>query len=299
MDNFKIICYNTNMGNINGLFTNTIKTIRIGGIPQIWFAHIFSAQTYNGLVDLLPNSIEIFYLKTGNLTCIDKHDASFILKEGSIFINTFDNIKKVQASQFHEHHTFSLLLSPPTESNSFSFTFSQILSDEKICRDVSKYLDLLMVEYKMNGNSLKALSYIFRILEIIDTYSIIVKETDSFGNIRYTNLAKKYIAENIDKKISGNEVAAKVSITPQYLCNIFKKVTGTTIISYINRLKLEKIKNLVINKGISLRQAGESVGIYDENYLSRLFKQYYGKSISELKKYPDWRLRYDKREFLK
>ena len=54
MDNFKIICYNTNMGNINGLFTNTIKTIRIGGIPQIWFAHIFSAQTYNGLVDLLP-----------------------------------------------------------------------------------------------------------------------------------------------------------------------------------------------------------------------------------------------------
>ena len=76
-------------------------------------------------------------------------------------------------------------------------------------------------------------------------------------------------------------------------------MTGTTIISYINRLKLEKIKNLVINKGISLRQAGESVGIYDENYLSRLFKQYYGKSISELKKYPDWRLRYDKREFLK
>ena len=121
---------------------------------------------------------------------------------------------------------------------------------------------------------------------MIDSYSASVKENSSYANLLYVKRAKKYIAENVNRTIRVDEIAATLNITPQYLCTLYKKVTGTTIVNYINRLKLENIKNLVVNNGISIRQAGESVGLYDESYISRIFKKYYGLNLSELKKIP-------------
>ncbi len=276
---------------------NSISTIHIGGTPKVWFAHIFSAPSYTGLIDLMPNSIELTYIKSGSINCIKKSGEHYSVSAGSVIINTPDHIKRIYAPNFHEHHTFSITFTPATKTNGFPFSFPVVLSDEKCCLEIAKYLDKLLLEYKMNGNSLKTLSLVFKILEIVDTYTNLTKQPDSFGNLRYTNEAKKYIAKNIEKHLCVSEIANIVNITPQYLCNIFKKTTGITIVTYINQLKLDKIKNLVVNKGISLRQAGESVGIEDEHYISRLFKKYYGKNLSALKKYPDWSLQFKQSEF--
>ena len=272
-----------------------IKTIYMEKVPKVWFAHIFSAPFYNGIVDLIPNSIEITFLKKGNLTYYDEtNNNKFIIKEGTIFIGAHNTIKKVYTSTFHEHHTFSLIFSPGKgNSDGFSFSYLPVITDETVCRSIAKYIDLLIMESKISGAyGLKTISYIFRILEIIDSYSTSAYENNLYGNMQYVNRAKKYIVEHIDQKVTIDDVAYVLNITPQYLCNIFKKVTGTTIITYVNQLKLEKIKNLVINNGLTLRQAGESVGFEDENYTSRMFKKYYGKNISELKKYPDRTLKY-------
>ena len=287
MDNFNIFCYNTNMN---------IETIQMGGIPKIWFAHTFSAPAYSGMVDLSPNSLEISYLKKGSLSYYDADGNRGQMAEGTLTVGRFNSIKKVFTENFHEHHTFAITFPQGTvESHAFSFSFLTEISDEAVCRDVSKLIDLLIIEYRVNGeNSLKCLSYIFRILEIIDSYSISVKEDSSYANLLYVKRAKKYIAENVNRSIRVDEIAATLNITPQYLCTLYKKVTGTTIVNYVNRLKLENIKNLVVNNGISIRQAGESVGLYDESYISRMFKKYYGLNLSELKKIPQHDLEYQK-----
>lgn len=267
-----------------------MKTIYMDNFPKVWFAHIFSAQKYTGIVDLMPNSIEITYLKKGNLTYFDNENRKFEIKEGTVFIGAYNTIKKVHSSAFHEHHTFSIIFSrSSSESGGFSFSYLPIISDETVCKTIARYIDLLIMEFKISGaNSLKTISYVYRILETIDSFSSVADSgNELYGNTLYVNKAKKYIVENTDVKISINDIAEAINITPQYLCNIFKKVTGITVITYINQLKLEKIKNLVINNGLTLRQASESVGFCDESYTSRLIKKYYGKSISELKKYND------------
>ena len=61
-------------------------------------------------------------------------------------------------------------------------------------------------------------------------------------------------------------------------------MTGQTLITYINRVKIERVKELLlINNAITLKEAGENVGIEDENYLSRIFKQYTGLSVREFR----------------
>ena len=101
------------------------------------------------------------------------------------------------------------------------------------------------------------------------------------GVQRYYNKAAEYISANLDKKISVEEIAAHTGISSGYLSRLFKEFSGRTIVDYINYLKIEKVKELMGTMNLSLRQAGESVGIGDHNYLSRLFKKYTKLSVRE------------------
>ena len=85
----------------------------------------------------------------------------------------------------------------------------------------------------------------------------------------------------MDKKLTVGEIAGYLHISDGYFSRLFKSVTGQTVIEYVNRVKLERVRDLIASRQATLREAGESVGIYDENYLSRLFRQYMGLTVRE------------------
>ncbi len=104
------------------------------------------------------------------------------------------------------------------------------------------------------------------------------------GNRRYCERAKEFISENIDKRISVGDVAKAVGVSKNYLTNLFSGGEGITLIEYINRCKLSYMLELIRRYGFTISQAGEYIGISDANYLSRIFKRYYGYTISEYKR---------------
>ena len=72
-----------------------------------------------------------------------------------------------------------------------------------------------------------------------------------------------------------------MGISAGYLGKIFKTYTGKTIIEYINTAKLGKVRELMQDRGISLKEAGEQTGFENQHYLSRLYKKYMGRSARE------------------
>ena len=92
-----------------------------------------------------------------------------------------------------------------------------------------------------------------------------------------------YIASHIDENISVDEISFHLGISSSYLSSQFKASTGRTIIEYVNFVKLNKVKELICDKGLTLKEAGEAVGFYDEHYLSRVFKKHFGMSAREYK----------------
>jgi len=98
---------------------------------------------------------------------------------------------------------------------------------------------------------------------------------------RYCQKAKEYISQHIDRRISLEEIAAYVGINKNYLTNVFASSEHVPISEYINRIKLNHILELIMKYNYSIKQAGETVGLYDVNYISRLFKKYHGITISE------------------
>lgn len=107
--------------------------------------------------------------------------------------------------------------------------------------------------------------------------------TISPGNRRYCDRAKAFISENIDRRLTVSEVAKATGISKNYLTNIFSSSEGMSLMEYINRRKLSYMMELVRRYGYTLSEAGEHVGFTDVNYISRIFKRYYGVTVTEYK----------------
>ncbi len=109
-------------------------------------------------------------------------------------------------------------------------------------------------------------------------------DTVSPGNRRHCVRAKAYISENISQRLSVGDVASAIGVSKNYLTNVFSSTEGIPLMEYINRSKLSYMMILIRRYGYTLAQAGKHVGFTDVNYISRIFKRYYGMTVTEYKR---------------
>lgn len=122
-----------------------------------------------------------------------------------------------------------------------------------------------------------------RILEELEAFDPNTQNTVP-SQIRYCREAERFIINNIDKKLKVEEIADAIGISKNYLTNIFSSTRGMPIIEYINRQKLSHMTELMLRFNYSVREAGEYVGLDNVNYISRMFRKYYGVTISEYRR---------------
>jgi len=91
-------------------------------------------------------------------------------------------------------------------------------------------------------------------------------------------MVKNYIASHYSENIKLNRIAEFVHVNSSYLSRMFKKETGETITEAINKLRIQKAKELLSNKNIKLYEVAAMVGINDSTYFSQVFKKYAGMS---------------------
>lgn len=97
------------------------------------------------------------------------------------------------------------------------------------------------------------------------------------------NMAINFIQHHYDEKISLDDVAQKLNLSKNYLCSAFKKVTGENMSLYINKLRIEKAKSLLLESDGSIKEIFEEVGYSNQQYFSRVFKKITGITVIEYK----------------
>ena len=85
--------------------------------------------------------------------------------------------------------------------------------------------------------------------------------------------AREYIYENRFQKISLNDVAEKLEITPGYLSRIFKKVTLKSFSDYVAEVKVEEAKKLLLQDNNRIYEVSARLGYDDPYYFSKVFKK--------------------------
>ena len=82
----------------------------------------------------------------------------------------------------------------------------------------------------------------------------------------------QYIDFNYSRIISLEDLSTLAGVNKTTLISIFKEVYGTTPIRYINRIRLRKAKELLVNTDTSVSEIADLVGFQSIHYFSRFFK---------------------------
>ncbi|MBU9788826.1 helix-turn-helix domain-containing protein [Lentilactobacillus sp. TOM.63] len=84
---------------------------------------------------------------------------------------------------------------------------------------------------------------------------------------------KEWSRLNINKELTVRTIADHFEINQNYLAAIFKKVTGSTVKKYLNKLKIDQAKYLLLTTTLSVQEISEKSYFNDYKYFFRIFKK--------------------------
>ena len=102
------------------------------------------------------------------------------------------------------------------------------------------------------------------------------QRTKQLKKINRINSIIQYINEHYSEQLSPNTLSTILNLDENYFCHFFKNETGLPFVDYLNRLRIEKSKELLSKTNLSISQIANTVGFNDSNYYSRIFKKYTG-----------------------
>ncbi|MBP9855541.1 MAG: response regulator [Candidatus Omnitrophica bacterium] len=89
-------------------------------------------------------------------------------------------------------------------------------------------------------------------------------------------LAKRFAKNNLNKKISLNDVAKELCLSPKYFSRTFMERTGQGFNEYRLKLKYEEAKKLLTQNHLNTNEVARLLGYENIKPLTRLFKKYSG-----------------------
>lgn len=96
------------------------------------------------------------------------------------------------------------------------------------------------------------------------------------------------VEKDLGQTCNLKSLSAKYRVNTSYLGQLFQKEVGVSFPQYVNHLRNEKAKDLILNTNMKINEIALEVGYTESNYFYRKFKQCYGISpnmMRELKCY--------------
>ena len=100
-----------------------------------------------------------------------------------------------------------------------------------------------------------------------------------FDGIRHANIIHQsvhYVHKHYAEHISLEDLAGRVYLSPSYFGKVFKEETGETFVSFLNRVRIDRSKELLCCESVRLADIAQMVGFEEQSYFCRVFKKIVG-----------------------
>lgn len=186
----------------------------------------------------------------------------FPFKEVSELINLNDNNLDINLKINNSNISYKILSIPKFNDYNYILVIGPV-SSEFINNNINS------IPYK----SLNCLNYISKFIFMIfeDKFN---DKVNSKNFNPYIRKSIEYIHLNYSQDISISSICDYLEINKSYFCSLFKKCTGITFSSFLNRFRIEKSKELLLKSDLSLMNIAIAVGFNNQNYYSIVFKKY-------------------------
>lgn len=107
---------------------------------------------------------------------------------------------------------------------------------------------------------------------------IVVKET--LAEAPAIANARAFIAAHQADELALTDVARAVNMSEFYFCKVFKRETGLTFIDYLSRVRVETLKQLLLNPHKRVSEAAYEAGFQSLSQFNRVFRRIAGEAPS-------------------
>ena len=154
---------------------------------------------------------------------------------------------------------------------------SALSFDEATTTVISDLMQKMQAEEKS-----ELLPYLFRLLLLMSKREKDAKVVGRFADTDRTseriNKIKLYTSNNYARSITIDIIAEHVGMNRSSFCTFFKKATGQTYITYLNKLRVDRACYLLRQGKFSITEVCYMVGFNDVPYFNRCFKNNRGMS---------------------
>lgn len=92
-----------------------------------------------------------------------------------------------------------------------------------------------------------------------------------------------YIHSHYEEELSLDSLADKFFLSSCYLSHQFKKVTGFTLINYIQKVRITRARDLLLSTNHPISEIAQSCGFQSFSQFNRIFRQTYDQSPSAMR----------------
>lgn len=196
-----------------------------------------------------PQQMHAIYCSNNNLTPLKLLDIKFNIADPGLFRDLIDLGFKLKIDDFGWFtRLFDKIISESAQQKPYYYSV------------ISGYLNEMLVRIVREGKGIPTANN-DEDLPHINTYKgIDVKSLMQYIDFNYSHI------------ISLEDLSTLAGVNKTTLISIFKEVYGTTPIRYINRVRLRKAKELLVNTDTSVSEIADLVGFQSIHYFSRFFK---------------------------
>ena len=262
--------------------------------------HVFKC----GASDETPHThefIEIVYILSGRMTHRINGQAYEVGRGDVLFMNygcTHEFFSEVECSYVN------ILFSPEmvsreivTPSNAFSVlsltAFNDMRSDSNYGRisfrgedrkEIEEIVFAMLKEYSAKQTSWETVlgNYLNTLIVKMLRKTEMGMETSELHDIWHE--LSEYIDNNLDSKLTLNELAQKCFYNPSYFSRIFKEKFKISFVEYITQKRLAHALDLLKNTDLSISEIGQRVGFSDSKSFYHAFSRYYHCTPSQYRK---------------
>jgi AraC-like DNA-binding protein len=265
---------------------------------QFLYSGIFTADSVWKHMERVIDSFEIIIGIRGNVY-LQQDEDRFVLGEGDCLLLLPGHTHKgfapsVKGTSFFWSHFYC--------NEDFTILSEKDANEELILANNNPYFtgfeDKIVIPAFFHPVNLERLSILFHQLLHVAESEYYTKQSMNYlltsfavelteQTLSQTSGAKKHLVEkeNLSRiiewinahytsSISLKTVAYEFSYTKEYLARYFKKQMGMSMQQYINKIKISKARELLIQSDRNIKELSSELGFSDDKYFLRLFKQY-------------------------
>ncbi|MBQ4110322.1 MAG: helix-turn-helix transcriptional regulator [Clostridia bacterium] len=220
-------------------------------------------------------NIEILSVKDGKIA-VNLDDSIATANKGDILVINSSVIHRISAISDIANYTCLIIDKSFCEQHGF------YVDEKRICETIK---DDILFDMIMNMRTVlktKPLYYTEEVLTdiikiLICMFRNYIAEEELSGTSKNIEMVKrgiKYIRKHFKEQISIDDIASYAGYSKYHFCRCFKEITGSTVNTYINQVKIDYAYRQLSNTDTSISDIAFECGFNDISYFTKTFKKF-------------------------